>query len=349
MAKTGRKYFITGGSGFLGINLTRFLLSKGKQVVNYDIATFDYPELNQITSIVGDIRNKKDLERAMQGCDFVVHCAAALPLYSEEEIFSTDVLGTRNVLQVAHKLGIKRVVFISSTSVYGVPEANPVTEEDRLYGGGPYGEAKVLAEKECQKYRQKGLIVPILRPKSFIGPERLGAFAMLYEWAKDGHGFPVIGNGQNRYQFLDVSDLCDAIWLCLTLDKSKIDDVFNVAAKNFKSMKADFQSVLDYAGHGKKIRPIPAWLVIPALKLFEKLKISPLYKWIYESANSDSFVSIEKAEKILGFKPKYSNKDALIRNYKWFVGHFEEFQGKSGISHRVPWSQGILKLFKAMF
>jgi hypothetical protein len=59
--------------------------------------------------------------------------------------------------------------------------------------------------------------------------------------------------------------------------------------------------------------------------------------------------AIEKAEKVLGYKPKYSNKDALVRNYKWYVEHFDEFKDKSGVSHRVPWKQGILRVAKVFF
>ncbi|MCI0556492.1 MAG: NAD(P)-dependent oxidoreductase, partial [Anaerolineae bacterium] len=64
---------------------------------------------------------------------------------------------------------------------------------------------------------------------------------------------------------------------------------------------------------------------------------------------SRRFVSVEKAEKILGFTPKYSNKDALIRNYQWYVDNLSKFQGQSGVSHRVPWRQGALSLAKLVF
>jgi hypothetical protein len=83
--------------------------------------------------------------------------------------------------------------------------------------------------------------------------------------------------------------------------------------------------------------------------VLEALKLSPLYKWVYETAATDSFVSIEKAEKILGYKPKYSNKDALVRNYQWYLDHLQEFEGRSGVSHRVPWKQGILGVAKVLF
>ena len=127
------------------------------------------------------------------------------------------------------------------------------------------------------------------------------------------------------------------------------NDTFNIGAKEFTTMKEDYQAVLDYAGFGKKIRGFPAGPVIWTLRILEALHLSPLYKWVYETACEDSFVSIEKAERVLGFKPKYSNKDALIRNYQWYVDHLEDIEGASGISHRVPWKQGILRLAKVFF
>lgn len=344
-----QRIFITGGAGFLGINLTRYLLTRGHRVVSYDIAPFDYPERSQIDEVTGDIRNVEALYRAMDGCDLVVHTAAALPLYSPDDIRTTDLDGTRNVLEAAKRRGITRVIHISSTAVYGIPDHHPLFENDQLVGVGPYGEAKVAAERICESYRQNGMVVPILRPKSFVGPERLGVFALLYDWAKDGHGFPMIGSGNNRYQFLDVEDLCQAIYLCATLDDSIVNDTFNVGAKEFTTMREDYQAVLDEAGFGKKIVPLPAAPVIWTLRFLEALKLSPLYKWVYETAVTDSFVSIEKAEQTLGYKPLFSNKQALIRNYHWYVANLKNFANASGVSHRVPWKQGILGIAKRFF
>jgi nucleoside-diphosphate-sugar epimerase len=344
-----RTYLITGGAGFLGINMARYLLARGHAVVSLDIADFDYPEREQITEIRGDIRSRADVDKAMQGVDIVVHTAAALPLYTPEDIYSTDIVGTRTVLESALAHNVARVIHISSTAVYGVPDHHPLYETDSLIGVGPYGKAKIEAEEVCLSFRAKGMCVPIIRPKSFIGPERLGVFALFYDWAKDGKGFPMIGSGSNRYQLLDVEDLCDAIYLCATLDAEKVNDTFNVGAKEFTTMKEDYQAVLDYAGFGKKIRPFPVEPVIIALRILEKLKLSPLYPWVYETASKDSFVSIEKAERVLGWQPKYSNKQALVRNYEWYLKSLSQFEGKSGVSHRVPWSQGALRLAKLFF
>ena len=344
------KILITGGSGFLGINLVRHLLARGiADIRSLDVAPFDYPERDRVDVVSGDIRDPKTVAAAMQGVTWVVHTAAALPLYSKQDIFSTDIEGTRNLLAAAKRAGVERFVHISSTAVYGIPDHHPLLETDALKGVGPYGIAKIAAEEECLKARAAGMCVPILRPKSFIGPERLGVFALFYDWAKDGHNFPMIGFGHNRYQLLDVEDLCEAIWLCLTLDKQKVSDVFNIGAREFATMREDYQAVLDEAGFGKRIVGFPARPAIWTLRLLEAMHLSPLYKWVYETACEDSFVGIEKAERVLGLKPRYSNRDALVRNYKWYLANFRNFQNASGISHRVPWKQGILRLFKLFF
>lgn len=345
-----KSYLITGGAGFLGINLIRYLLEKNQRVTSLDFVRFDYPDVNhKVHIITGDIRDRQAVDKAMKGIDIVVHAAAALPLYTPEEIFSTDVDGSRNVLDSAYRHKVERVIHISSTAVYGIPDHHPLMEDDKLIGVGPYGEAKVSAEKVTEEYRGKGMCIPMLRPKSFIGYERLGVFAMLYEWAKDGKNFPVLGSGNNPYQYLDVEDLCLSIWLCATLPCAKTNDTFNIGAKEFGTPRSDFQAVLDFAGHGKRIIPIPAGPAIFALRILEALGLSPLYKWIYETVGKESFVSIEKAERVLSFHPKYSNEEALIRNYRWYLDNLSKFEHASGVSHRVPWKQGILKLAKIFF
>ncbi|MGH2458333.1 MAG: NAD-dependent epimerase/dehydratase family protein [Chloroflexota bacterium] len=343
-------YLITGGAGFLGINLTRFLLARGHRVTTYDFADFDYPDArDKVRSIKGDIRDPATLDVAMRDVDVVVHTAAALPLYKKEDIYTTDIDGTRNVVEAADRHGVDRLIHISSTAVYGIPDHHPLREDDRLDGVGPYGKAKIMAEEICLGYREKGMCVTIIRPKSFVGPERLGVFALLYDWAKDGRGFPMIGRGDNRYPLLDVEDLCAAIYLAATGDKEKVNDTFNVGAKEFTTMKQDYQAVLDRAGFGKQVVPFPAWPAIWALRVLEFYHLSPLYKWVYETAAKDSFVSIEKAERVLGYAPKYSNQDALVRNYQWYLDNLATFEHSSGVSHRVPWKQGMLGLAKIFF
>ena len=342
-------YLVTGGAGFLGINLTRHLLARGHAVRSLDIAPFDYPERDRVDVRQGDVRDPQQVRAAMEGIDIVAHCAAALPLATTEDILSTEVDGTRNLLQAALERRVSRFIFVSSTAVYGIPDHHPLLEDDALHGVGPYGEGKIAAEALCREYRSKGLCVPVLRPKTFVGPERLGVFELLYEWACEGRNFPVLGSGNNRYQLLDVEDLCQAIYLCATGDPGLANDTFNVGAREFGTMRENFQAVLDRAGHGRRVVALPERPAVWALRVLKWLRLSPIYRWVYESASQDSCVSTERIERRLGFAPRYSNREAMIRNYEWYLAHREQSSRPTGISHRVPWRKGILELAKYFF
>jgi nucleoside-diphosphate-sugar epimerase len=341
---------VTGGAGFFGINMIRLLLERGYQPVSLDLAPFDYPERDRVRVVTGDIRDPAAVAKALDGVDLVIHAAAALPREKEAQILSTGIGGTRTVLRTAQQHGINRVVHISSTAVYGVPDHHPLLETDRMKGVGPYGKAKVAAEAVCVSFREQGMVVPILRPKTFVGPARLGVFAMLCDWAHDGYRFPIIGPGNNPYQLLDVADLCEATLLAATLPDEQVNDTFNIGSASFTTLREDFQAVLDRAGHGKKIVGLrPTGAVIAALWTLEKLRLSPLYEWIYRTMAEESYVSTEKAQTKLGFSARYSNKEALVRMYDWYVASIDEFAGKHGVTHRVPWSQGALQLGKVLF
>ncbi|HUB09395.1 MAG TPA: NAD-dependent epimerase/dehydratase family protein [Myxococcales bacterium] len=345
-----KRVLITGGAGFLGINLVRHLHAHGYEPVSLDTAPFDYADMLPHTEVIqGDIRDRPVLEKAMSSVDYVVHSAAALALCPEAEIRSVEVYGTRRVLEMAERLKLERFVHISTTAVYGVPDHHPLLETDPLDGVGPYGRAKVDAEQLCVEARQRGLCVSVIRPKSFVGPERLGIFAVLYDWAQSGKNFPLIGNGKNRYQLLDVEDLCQAIRLCLEKPVEAVNDVFNIGAAEFATMREDYQAVLDEAGFHKRAIPFPAAPAIAALRLLDRLKLSPLYPWVYETAAKDSFVSIERAKEKLGYAPQYSNQQALVRNYRWYVENLPKFQNTTGKTHRSPWKQGALSVIKRAF
>ena len=191
-----RLILVTGGAGFFGLHIVQYLVDKGFSVRVYDLVDpdhSDYPE--GVEFIKGDVRKREEVRRAMSGAFAVIHAAAALPLSSDKEIFTTNLTGTKIVLEEASLAKMERVVFISSTAVYGVPEHHPLTENDPVFGVGPYGESKIQAEKICAEYRHKGFCVPVLRPKTFIGTGRLGIFQILYDWVYSGKRIPIIGNG----------------------------------------------------------------------------------------------------------------------------------------------------------
>lgn len=341
-----KTYLVTGGSGFLGTHICHALLKKNKHVLVVDIQPLsDIDLLGRVEFYQGDVRNRVLMDRLTAITDVVIHCAAALPLASKKEIYSTNIQGVHVVLEAAHRYQ-KRMVHISSTAVYGVPEKHPLYEEDSLIGVGNYGKTKIIAEGLCRQYQNKGLIVSIIRPKTFIGTGRLGVFQILFDWVKDGKKIPVIGSGHNRYQLLAVSDLVNFILIIAEADSKIANDTYNIGAQEFGTVREDFDKLFAFAKTGSRLRTTPPRLVKFLLLIFESVGISPLYKWIYGTADKDSFVSVAKAMKNVGWKPEMSNADALIETYDWYLHHFQDYQHRQGITHTVPWKQGILKIAK---
>lgn len=344
------KILITGGAGFLGMHLAKTFQSDGHRVTLLDIADFDPSEYKgKFSFTTADIRNRYAIEKAIADSDYVVHAAAALPLWKKEDILTTNILGTKNILSLAKKHHVKRVVYISSTAVYGVPKKHPIDENDRLVGVGPYGISKIEAEKACWRAIKRGLNVTILRPKTFVGTGRLGVFEILFDWIHDGKKIPVVGSGNKRYQLLDVDDLVSAIVHIILSRSERMNDVFNIGAAEFDTVRNDLGKLFTAAKSGSRIQPTPAFLTKWSLRILELMNLSPLYRWVYDTADKDSYVSIEKLTKTIRWKPRYSNADALIKAYRWYQKHYDEIKmGGSGLTHRVGWKQGALAVVKRL-
>ncbi len=346
-----KRVLITGGAGFLGLHLAKNLPQRGVSFLALnDIAPFMENEYTDDMLLVNqDVRDPNGMYKLISDnkIDIIIHCAAALPLWKKEEIYSTNIQGVRNTLEQAKKANVERVIFISSTAVYGVPEKHPLVEADPMVGVGAYGESKIAGEHICQEFRDQGMCIATIRPKTFIGTARLGVFQILYDWVDCGKKIPIIGKGDNLYQLLEVTDLIEAISLAASCPAEDVNDTFNVGSQVYDKVKLDVGALCDFAGNGSKVMPTPAALVKPALAFFEMIKVSPLYKWVYGTADKDSYVSTEKIEKKLGWKSKFSNKDALITSHSWYLEHKEELQNREeGVTHMVGWNQGILKFFK---
>ena len=322
---------------------------RAAECVLLDLEPLTEPELfGKVEAIKGDVRNEEQVAHAMNGCDTVVHAAMALPLASKKDILTTGIDGTHIVLEQAKKQHIARVLHISSTAVYGVPDHHPLVETDKKVGVGPYGAAKVAAEESVEAARQEGQVVAALRPKTFIGTGRLGVFHILFDWIERGCRIPLIGSGSNRYQLLAVSDLCEAAFLCLTEKKEKINDTFNVGAMEYGTVAEDMQKLITVAGSKSSVLPTPAAATKTALAALEAVNLSPLYKWIYGTADTDSFVSTNKIETVLGWRAKKSNADALIEAYEWYKKAWPSYEKQTGTTHRAPWKQGALKVARWM-
>ena len=340
------RWSISGGAGFLGLHLARRLLADGHEVRTLDVAALDEPELEKsVEELRGDVRDARDAAALVAGADVLVHAAAALPIQaSRDAIRSVNVGGTAAVLAAAAEAGVGRVLLVSSTAVYGIPKVHPIHEDDALVGVGAYGQSKIEAEEVTRDFGRRGLPFTIVRPKTFIGPERLGVFEILFDWIRDGRRIYTLGSGSNRYQLLAVEDLVDALVLAAEQPEAA-GKTFNVGAKEFGTVRCDLQSLIDHAGSTSRLTPVPARPAEIALRGLELLRVSPLAEWHYKTAHRDSFVDVSRAELFLGWSARFSNADALCRTYDWYLAHRDTLAA-AGVTHRVPWNQQALALLK---
>jgi len=338
-------WLVSGGAGFLGVHLCHGLVERNQDVIAYDLAPFPADEkVEGIRFARGDIRDKAAFMRELSGVDFVVHAAAALALAPPAEINEVNAEGTRIVLEACAQARVKRVVYIGTTAVYGMPRYHPIFEDAPLNPMGHYGIAKAKAESYCTA--ATGVETVRIRPKSFIGTGRLGIFQILFDWIEAGKKIPVLGDGNNRFQLMDVRDLGEAIYLAAQAGRDK--EVYNVGAGIFGTVNEDLGALLEYARTGSRIVHLPSQPTKTILGALSALHLSPVYRWVYDTADQDSFVSIEKAQRDLGWQPRFSNVEAMINAYAWYLGEGKKMAQQTGTAHRVAWKQGVLRLAKAV-
>ncbi|HEX3267596.1 MAG TPA: NAD-dependent epimerase/dehydratase family protein [Gaiellaceae bacterium] len=341
------RWAISGGAGFLGLHLARRLLADGHDVRTLDLAPLDDAELErEVEELRGDVRDLSAAARLVGGADVLIHAAAALPIQaSRDAIRSANVDGTGITFAAALEAGVGRAVQISSTAVYGIPKHHPLREDAPLVGVGDYGESKIEAERVARRAGRRGLEVVVLRPKTFIGPERLGVFEILFDWIREGRRIPVLGDGSNRYQLLAVEDLVEATVSAGTADVA--GETFNVGATGFGTVRSDLEALIDHAGSASRLRPVPARPAELSLRALELARLSPLAEWHYRTAHRDSFVDVSKAQRLLGYRPRLSNEQGLCETYDWYLANRDGL-AEAGVTHRVPWDQRALRLLKRL-
>ena len=141
-----------------------------------------------------------------------------------------------------------------------------------------------------------------------------------------------------------MEDLVDAV-VGAAKEPAAAGETFNVGAREFGTVREDLGALIAHAGSGSRLQPIPAKPAELALRALELMHLSPLAEWHYKTAHRDSFVDVAKAHRLLGWEPRYSNREALIRTYDWYLANRGRIAA-AGVTHRVPWNQQALGLLK---
>lgn len=337
-----KKALITGGAGYFGSLLLLRLLDRGYSCRILDLNNADDcpPE---VEFIQGDIRDYETVLNACEGMDVVYHNVAQVPLAKNKDLFdSVNITGTDILLKAAQATGIKKVIYTSSSAVFGIPRELPVTEETIPTPGESYGRAKFEGEKLCSNYARNGLDVTIIRPRTIMGHGRLGIFQILFEWIRTGTNIPVLGDGSNIYQFVHADDLADA---CILASERPGSNIYNCGAENFGTMRHVLEALCIHAGTGSKVKKIPMDLGVWAMKITGALNLSPLTTYHWLMYGRSLYFDISKTRNELGWKPKFSNEQMFIASYDWYLENKNKVFSGQGLSHhRSPVKQGLLKL-----
>lgn len=338
------EYLVAGGAGYAGSYLTRQLLDLGHHVRVFDIIepVFSDPKLEVI---VGDILDPEAVKVACQGIRVVFHMIAQLPLANDNElVWSVNKEGTRTLLNAALDEGVGKVVYASTSAVFGVPKTNPITDQCVPAPQEDYGASKLAGEDICAEFHVKGLDITIVRPVTILGADRLGIFQILFEWIYTNRNVPVFGRGHNIYQFLHVSDFCSA---CLVSAEKSGWAIYNLGAENVCSMREMLERLIDYAGSTSRVCSIPAGLANIGFQTVSALGLSPLGAYHGLMYGRDCYVDVERAKKELNWSATYGHVDMITESYEFYCENrsriLEEDGDKS--AHRSPISkQGVLNI-----
>ncbi|HMJ13143.1 MAG TPA: NAD(P)-dependent oxidoreductase [Polyangiaceae bacterium] len=344
--KIQARVLVTGGAGFLGAHLVRALSGLGHSVRVLDSAPIPEHASERVERVQGDVRDSELVSRVAAGVDYIVHCVAVQPVSrSRRSVFKdVNVMGTRNVLEAARHHGVRRVVHVSSSAVYGLPRESPITEATPFNPICDYGRSKVASERLCRRFRSLGQDVVILRPRVLLGQGRLGVYHLLFNWIADGKPVFFIGSGDRPFQALAVQDLVSACLLALFGDTPNQD--FNLGAAEYQSFRGDVEGLLRHARSRKRIVPVPAVLAKTGLWALDVLDLSPLTAWHYLTADAAFFFDCSKAEQLLGWKPAVSNIEMLCESYDWYVANRRRVDPDVGTTHTKSLAQRAFRLMK---
>lgn len=231
-----KRILITGGGGFIGSAMVRSLVKQGLKVRAFDLPVqLSKNQLPKDAEIYkGSILDKNDVTNALHGCDYVIHLAAMLGVKRTEmkrlDTLNVNILGTINILDECIKEKIKKVVFTSSSEVYGDQTKIPISEENHLHPKSIYAVTKLAGEEYIRAYKDRyGLEYTIVRFFNVYGPRQVAEFVMprFIRWTLDNEPPKIYGNGDQIRSFCYVDDIVKGTILAL-INKNANSEIINI-------------------------------------------------------------------------------------------------------------------------
>lgn len=340
-----RLHLITGGSGFIGARLAARLRARGEGVRVLDLVD-DPARPAGIEFVHGSVTDADAVARAMRGVE-VVHHNAALVAQSAAgaDYYRVNEGGSRLIAEAAARANVRMVLHLSTTAVYGLPPQGAITAATEPRPIEDYGRSKLAGERAMQAICESaGIPVVTIRPRVTLGAGRLGIFAILFDWIRASRRVYVIGNGNQRQQFIHVDDLVD--FHLHALDRG-LAGTWNLGTDRFGSLRDDLEALIAHAGSRSRVTGLPVAPSMAALHMLHKLGLSPLTAWHYRTYHRDCHFDVAPLL-ATGWRPRYANFDMLCESYDWFLA------GKAGAAqpaaspHRRMLDQRALRVLKAL-
>ncbi len=293
--------------------------------------------------VEADMRDAARLRDAARGVEVVYHLAAGQRMkpqfaaMSEAEIHAMNVAGVANVLAAAEAGGVRKVVHVSSSGVYGIPRTVPVTEEHPQRPLGAYGRSKIEAEERCLEFVARGGDVTILRPMSLFGPHMSGVFLILFDWIHRGKNVYLLGAGRNVVQMVTAWDVADACMLAATAAGAR-GAILNLGADATTTVRQQVDALIAHARSRSRVIPIPAGLLRAAARGLGLVGLSPIVPEHYLLADSTFILDTGRARSVLGWRPRLDNVALMIDAYDWYAAN---------AAHAAPRRGPILALLDA--
>ena len=226
------KILTTGGAGFIGSAVAKYLASLGHVIHVLD--RYEVPSIPNVKVFRGSVLDQAAILEAMEGCDYVLHLAAILGVFRANsnplECLDVNIMGTRNVLECCVKLRVKKILLSSSSEVYGEPVEIPISETALLSPKSEYGVSKVVGEEYCRAYAQSfGLPYVIVRLFNVYGDRQRDDFVMsvFTSAAAAGQPLKINGDGLQTRAFCYVDDIAEGMIALLSSEKAA-NEIFNL-------------------------------------------------------------------------------------------------------------------------
>lgn len=320
------RILITGGAGFIGSHLSEKYTLEGHTVLCLD--NFMNSDLGNIRSLLnyrnfklinGDVRDFDLLEKIVGDVDVVIHLAAQIhvdrSILEPKLTYDVNIFGTLNVLELARRYDINKVIHASTSEVYGSAQYVPMDENHPLDAPHPYGASKVAADRMCNAYIQTyGVNVCVMRPFNAFGPRQKdtgygGVISIFVKRSLSGTPPIIYGDGMQTRDYTYVEDLARAYDL-IVKHKKPMREPVNFGTGREISITDLANKIIELCGKKGKLRPVHV-----AQRPGEVRRLVADYS---------------KAKKLLGWEPEYTFEKGLTEFIKWYRSYKSEEWAKPG-------------------